>query len=300
MKRKRRRRREGGRAEAPTQAMRADRHDLYERSVQMPDVDVGFFSRVFRRTFGRHALLLREDFCGTFALCCDWVKSGGRKLPRRAIGVDLDAPTLAWGQEHNLASLSPKKRDRITLYHDDVRVVGGEKSDIVAAQNFSYFIFKTRQELRTYFQAAYDNLADEGLFIVDLLGGHLVIKHNHTLEERKLKGFTYEWEQLRFNPMTHDVLYRINFRFKDGSRIDEAFRYDWRLWSIPEVREIMAEVGFMRSVVHWEGTDEATGQGDGIYTPTTDPDNDPAWVSYVIAVKEPRFRDGDGDARVGP
>lgn len=274
--------------QTPTKADLADRHALYERAVQVPEADVEFFEKVYRGNFKRAPQVMREDFCGTFALSCEWIAAGGngKRNHRRAIGVDLDAPTLAWGQEHNLVKLPAKARERVTLIQDDVRVVQGDKADIIAAQNFSYFIFKTRDELRGYLRAAYENLADEGVMILDIFGGHLVLKWDHGPEERKLKGFTYLWDQRRFNPVTNEVLYHIHFQFKDGSELRKAFTYDWRLWSIPEVRELLAEVGFARSDVYWEGTDEEAGEGNGVYKRTKEPDNDPAWVAYIAAIKK--------------
>lgn len=275
------------RAKKPTKADLADRHALYERAVQVPEADVEFFEKVYRGNFKRAPLIMREDFCGTFTLSCEWLRAEkGKRKRRKAIGVDLDEPTLDWGREHNLTKLPEEARERITLIRDDVRVVQGEKADIVAAQNFSYFIFKTRDELRGYLRAAYENLADEGVMILDIFGGHLVLKWDHGPEERKLKGFTYLWDQRRFNPITNEVLYHIHFQFKDGSELRKAFTYDWRLWSIAELRELLAEVGFARSDVYWEGTDEEAGEGNGIYKRTKDPDNDPAWVAYVAAIKK--------------
>jgi hypothetical protein len=69
----------------------------------------------------------------------------------------------------------------------------------------------------------------------------------------------------------------------DGSRLDKAFSYYWRLWTLPELREIMLEAGFTSVVVYWEGTDEESGDGDGIYTPATKGDADPGWVCYIVA-----------------
>ena len=86
-------------------------------------------------------VLLREDFCGTALVCCEWVK---RKKDRRAYGVDIDQPTLDWGHKFNLSRLSDAARDRITLVADDARKVSGPKADIIAAQNFSFQFFKQR------------------------------------------------------------------------------------------------------------------------------------------------------------
>ena len=46
------------------------------------------------------------------------------------------------------------------------------------------------------------------------------------------------------------------------------------MWSLPEIREILKEVGFKESHVYWEGTDE-DGEGDGVFTRTGD------WVKIV-------------------
>ncbi|MDH3584161.1 MAG: class I SAM-dependent methyltransferase, partial [Phycisphaerae bacterium] len=73
-------------AKGKKRARTADRYRLYLDSVQSPDNEVHFFSRAFRKQFGRPPKLLREDFCGTAAICYEWVKG---KKSRRAIGVDI-------------------------------------------------------------------------------------------------------------------------------------------------------------------------------------------------------------------
>ena len=51
----------------------ADRHELYEESVQSPEDESAFIDRVFRSLKGRTPTLLREDFCGTHFLSGTWV-----------------------------------------------------------------------------------------------------------------------------------------------------------------------------------------------------------------------------------
>jgi hypothetical protein len=89
---------------------------------------------------------------------------------------------------------------------------------------------------------------------------------------------------VKFDPITHDALFHIHFRFKDGSEMEKAFEYDWRFWTIPEVREVMLEVGFDKADVFWEGTDK-DGDGDGVFTKAEKGECDPAWNAYVIGVK---------------
>ena len=92
-------------------ARTADKHILYERSVQSPDSDVDFIDRIYRKTYGEHARLLREDFCGTAALCCEWVR---RRKQNESIGVDLDGPTLDWSRRRRTSNRAkrPEKSRR--------------------------------------------------------------------------------------------------------------------------------------------------------------------------------------------
>ncbi len=46
-----------------------------------------------------------------------------------------------------------------------------------------------------------------------------------------------------------ETLCHIDFKFEDGSVQKRAFSYDWRLWILPEIREVLAEAGFRRSTV---------------------------------------------------
>ena len=264
-----------------TMASQADRYELYLKSVQSPDNEVPFFDRAFKAAYGRPARVLREDFCGTAAVCAEWVAS---RRERRALGVDIDPEPLAWGRRHNLSKLSDEARSRVTLLRANVLKARGEKADVVAAQNFSFFIFKNRLQLREYFRAARRNLRPQGILALDVMGGSEVIEEDRE-ETRREKGFTYIWEQRRFDPISHECEFFIHFKFRDGSAIRRAFRYDWRLWSIPEIRELLDEAGFKRSEVYWENTDLETGEGNGVYRRCTAAPSEPAWVSYVVGVK---------------
>lgn len=259
----------------------ADKYDLYQRSVQSPENEVVFFERTFRTYYKRSPLVLREDFCGAAAVCCEWAKS---RDDRRAFGIDLDPTPLKWGEKHNLSKLSADERARVKLVEADARDVLGPKADIVAAQNFSFYFFKTRDELRRYFRAAYKNLGREGILVLDVLGGFECMKED-TEEVRGYRSFKYVWEQARFDPITHACRFHIHFRFPDGSELKRAFTYDWRLWTMPEIRELLAEAGFGASDVYWEGTDPRTGKGNDVYRRRDHADSDPAWIAYLVAVK---------------
>src|SRR5690606_11713269 len=117
--------------------------------------------------------------------------------------------------------------------------------------NFSYWIFRARSELRDYFSRARHSLVDDGVFFLDLYGGWDA--QQPMPAPRKIKGgFTYVWDQASFDPITHEVVNHIHFEFKDGSNIHKAFTYEWRLWSLPEITELMLVAGFSDAVVPWE------------------------------------------------
>ena len=52
-----------------------------------------------------------------------------------------------------------------------MRTVNRTKVEVLAAQNFSFWIFKTRDEVINYFRKAYANLAEQGLMVIDMMGG---------------------------------------------------------------------------------------------------------------------------------
>ena len=255
-----------------------DRHALYQRAVQTPDVDAAFLDRVYKRLVGKPAVVFKEDFCGTAALSCAWVSMAPE---RRAIGVDLDRPTLAWGETHNLSQLSDEQRSRLTLIQDNVLHVRKPKADLVCAFNFSYSVFKQRSQMQAYADNAVRSLKPGGVFILDAWGGYEVQQPH--LERRRLKGgVDYLWDQVSFDPITHDIECRIHFEFRDGRPgVRNAFTYDWRLWTLPELREVMQEAGFQDVHVLWEGT-TPTRFGNGVFRRRERGDADAAWVCYVV------------------
>lgn len=136
-----------------------------------------------------------------------------------------------------------------------MRSVSDIKSDVLTAQNFSFWTFKTRKALVEYFRTARENLNDQGVMIMDMTGGPESCTEDHT-EKRKIvkrkNGFSYHWEQARINPVNADSAFYIHFKFADGSKLKRAFEYHWRFWTIPEIRELLAQAGFSKRLVYWE------------------------------------------------
>jgi hypothetical protein len=263
------------RRNAALTARNADRHDLYQRAVQDVEAEGRFLAGAFEKVAGRKAASLREDFCGTALLCAEWVK----KRDRTAVGVDLDPEVLAWGAEHNLAPLG-SRASALRLLRQDVRAPCRGRFDVSVALNFSSFVFRTRDDLRGYFAGVRRSMAADGIFVLDAYGGYQSWRPQ--TERRKLRGFTYVWEQSRVDPIDHSVVNHIHFEFTNGSRFRRAFTYHWRLWTLPEIQELLAEAGFSRSTVYWEDRD-ANGDGTGRYRARTHVAQEPAWVAYIIA-----------------
>jgi SAM-dependent methyltransferase len=255
-----------------------DRHRLYEDSVQSPDEHVIFFDRVYELAHGKPAKVLKEDFCGTALLSAEWVRTRPDNL---AIGVDLDEPTLEWAEANNLAPLDEDERQRVTIHLADVREIVDPKADIVAALNFSYFEFKTRDELRGYFECVRRSLNPGGLLILDMFGGWEA--QMEETDTTRYSGFTYVWEQTKWDPLTHFAQFHIHFNFHGGGGIQKAFEYNWRQWTIPEVRELLDEAGFKSVDVYWEGIDPDTDEGSGEFDLVTEAENCPGWIAMLVA-----------------
>ncbi len=267
---------------SPTMAEQADRHRLYEHSVQYAEAEIDFVDDTFKRLRGRRARLLREDFCGTANVCCEWVR---RRKGNRAIGVDIDPEVLDWGRRHNLRRLDPAQRRRVELRQENVLEVKTASLDIVSAMNFSYWLFKERRDLKRYFRRVREALADDGVLFLDAYGGYDAFRD--IVEEREIeeeKGFTYIWEQERYEPVSGGLICHIHFAFPDGSRMERAFSYDWRLWTLPEIRELLHEAGFRRVTVYWQGWDE-DGEPDGVFEPVEEGEADAGWICYLTAEK---------------
>ncbi|MBX2996564.1 MAG: class I SAM-dependent methyltransferase [Bdellovibrionaceae bacterium] len=256
-----------------------DKYALYRRAVQSPETDVVFLRKVYRDLRKKDPRVMREDFCGTFALSCEWVKLAPH---HEALGVDLDPEPLEYGRANYLSQLKEGQQKRVHLYEANVLKAALPPADITIAMNFSYFIFKTRAAMRAYFAAAYKSIKADGVFIADLFGGSLCYDENE--EKTQHSGFAYYWDQAGFDPVTNEAQFHIHFKPKGQKKHERVFSYDWRMWSIPELREIMAEVGFKKTHVYWEGTNKSGG-GNGVFTRTEKGESCQSWIAYIAAEK---------------
>ena len=274
----------------PPLVTRPDRHILYEAAVQDIDFDLRFFGRIYRRLRGRPFTNLREDFCGTARLACEWVRRGKE---RRAMGVDLNGATLEWSRRHHLPRIGAAA-ERLLLVQGDVRTVRGMPADVIAALNCSYWVFKRRRELVDYFRRARTHLRPQGLFILDVFGGDDAM--NAHIESRRVRGarsyagervpaFRYTWEQKNFNPVDHHLLCHIHFELDGGRRFRRAFTYDWRMWTLPELDEALREAGFVDVQVYVQAWDDERHEPTNFYRRRGGFENQQSWIAMVVGVK---------------
>lgn len=281
-KRKDKKRKDKKARKARLTAEGADRHDLYQRSVNSPETDVDFTMRVFQDLRGRPLRRLREDFCGTAALAAEFLS---RDPQNRAEGFDLDPLPIEWGKERNFSGVEDGLA-RMDFQLRDVREPSSQAPDMTLAQNFSYFCFKTRKELLGYFRAVHANLAADGVFQMDLYGGPDSMVEQQ--EERDIEdgAFTYVWDQKEYWPGTGEYRCAIHFRFRDGTELTDAFEYEWRLWTLPELKDMLAEAGFKETRTYFEGTDpEDEESGNGEFEEDPRGENCLAWIGYLVSLK---------------
>lgn len=258
-------------------AKTADKHVLYQISVQSPEAEVDFCLREYRKRFGENPTHFREDFCGTGLISCEWARHDAHHI---AYGVDLHKPTLDWGMKHNIAALKPEQQGRVHLINDNVNSVTKPKMHIIGAFNFSYFLFRERNDLVHYFKQVRKSLHDKGMFVLDGYGGW---EAQEPMEEETVHpGFSYIWDQADYNPIDDTAICHIHFKFPDGTKMMKAFTYTWRLWTLGGVKDALIDAGFKTIDTYWEGEDKS-GEGNGVYKKAKKAENTPGWNAYLIA-----------------
>jgi hypothetical protein len=258
-----------------------DRFALYEAAVQVPEHEVSFFERAFKDAHHREPRVLREDFCGTAAVARAWVASAE---DRTAFAIDHDPAPLAYGRAQAEKTLDDDARARLTWIESDVRLAVTPAADVAAVQNFSINELGDRRVLVAYLADVRANLAAEGVLVLDVMGGPARQVDART-ETRRFRGFEMEWTQRRYDPIAGRGQFALSFVLDDGARIDDAFTYDWRLWTIPELRDALADAGFGESVVYWAGDDTKRGGHQGVYKRRREAPADASYVAYVVGIR---------------
>ena len=253
-----------------------DKYFYYKESVQNPKDEILFFKKTYKSFFKRTPRVFREDFCGTFYIGYEWVKAHPKN---KAIVVDKDSQPLLYGKKHHLSKLTDSQKSRLRICNTDVLNQKLPGAEIISVNNFSYFIFKQRSLLLKYFKNAKRALAKQGLFIIDTFGGSECFEDNSERVEHK--GFHYYWEQKNFNPISHQAQFYIHFKRRGEKKRERVFSYDWRLWSLPELKDILEEAGFSSLHVYWEQSDK-NGEGTGFFKKSLKGEACETWIAYLV------------------
>lgn len=229
---------------------------MYELCVQSPGHVAGFLAAVH----GGSPIVLHEDFGGTGAVSRRWLADGlKRSRPRRAVVTDLDQRALDYASGHALAA---GIRGSIDLRCENCLCITREShgfADAVFVGNFSLGYIHTRPALVRYLAACKARLNPGGVFVCDTYGGASAFALGG--HERRHYGpageiVHYCWTHEAADPLTGMVENAISFRLEiDGEIVRQwprAFTYRWRLWSIAELREAMAEAGLTNTSVYAE------------------------------------------------
>jgi SAM-dependent methyltransferase len=282
-----------------------DRFTLYELAAQNPARDAKLLLAVYLDAPGardRPGLVLGEDFCGTAALSRAWC---GLVRRSAAVGVDFDGPTL----ERARAATGPA--ECVTLIRADLltpprgRGAALPPADVIAVQNFSIGEVPDRPSLVAYLARCRARLKRGGCFVCDVYGGsdaYLtgIISQKVPIPPELARGLPkgttamYGWEQRSADPFTGRVVNAMHFEVRPGGtgrgrtavELHDAFVYHWRLWSVPELRDAMAEAGFARTEVY-PRTPGAVDEGGRFHVhPVEDPDElGESFNVYVVGRK---------------
>ncbi|MGD9790442.1 MAG: hypothetical protein AB7Q00_00690 [Phycisphaerales bacterium] len=262
----------------PRKSPSLDRFALYELAVTAPLA----MSRFLRAVHAGSPRILREDFSGTAALARGWLELDSC---HRAIAVDAVQAVVRLAERR-----TPREhRDRLRVMARDVMACR-LKADIVAATNFPLGYFHDRLSLLKYLRHARACLRLGGVLVADLYGGESAFRLGTT--RKRLRGpngerITYHWEQRDANAVSSRVLNAIHFDVReiDGTMrtIRDAFVYDWRLWSMAELKDAMLEAGFRAVEVHDSLGEAVDHLGNAYVRPMDEHDRlDPDYVVYVI------------------
>ena len=253
---------------------------FYELSVQSPNWQVDYLPQFHTWLTGKTPTLMREDFCGSGKISCEWVKKSKKN---HAVGLDIDPEVLNYAEEKNRASLSEEQKKRVKFLKQNVLKPTIQKFDMIGAYNFSFFIFHERKELLRYARAAFLSLKSKGTLFLEVAGGPGFIETHRETKNLNIPGhgkIQQVWEQHQYDPITAVNDYSIHFKLPNGQWLNDAFTYHWRIWGIRDLREILTEAGFKKTIVLWEHSD-----GKDEYLPSENAEHADSWIAYVIGVK---------------
>ncbi len=213
-------------------------YSLYTAGFQNATDEMELLAREFGSQFGSQARRLREDFCGTFENCREWVSRSSENF---ATGIDNDTLPIKYGFQ--VLPQTSNFVERLNIIEGDVLSINLPSADIVAALNCSFCELTSREQFKSYLQRCFSSLNSSGMIVLEVYCGPEAQYVGR--DEIKIGANTAIWEQAEFDPVTNRCLNYIHFRLDDGTMIEKAFVYEWRLWSPAECVDLLEETGFV-------------------------------------------------------
>ncbi|MCA9300708.1 MAG: hypothetical protein KDA28_16680, partial [Phycisphaerales bacterium] len=162
--------------------------------------------------------------------------------------------------------------------------------DVIFVGNFSIGEIHERRSLVAYLDACRARLRPGGVFVCDTYGGESAfmtgdVHRDHFTPD--MARVRYTWEQREADPLTGRVINALHFRVDRAGMVEaefpDAFVYDWRLWSVPELRDAMTEAGFASTEVHAKMPDAEDGDGNVYMSPVEAEDLDDSFIVLVAS-----------------
>lgn len=221
-----------------------NKHVLYQTTVQEPKKELEFFRKIYRNIYSRVPISIREDFCGTGFISCEWVKMN---FENTSIGIDIDDDPLEWGRKNNIMNLSGGD-DRVKLYNHNVLEEWNSKQkfDMILSLNYSHFLLNKRIEFLTYLKNVRKNI-EKGFLVLDFFGGSKIYFDSslkrHFGQEKD--DHSYEFKSKKLDLLNNFAYCSINFKL--GKRkLNNLYNFKFRVYSIPEMVDCLTDAGFSK------------------------------------------------------
>lgn len=281
------------------------RHDLYELCVQSPRHLVPFLKAVH----GQAPRVLAEDFAGTAALSHLWVEADpeaaaiATDLDAEALAYLGDHERITRHTADVMQATDPAdvlfvgnfsigywhtRADLVAyLKHARQRLVASNKEPGASATGRTADGPQIPPRPVAHAPGSFQDRPTHspGVFICDTYGGESAfvlgdVHRDHWIPKTDRfaahagKRVRYTWEQRHADPLTGRVTDALHFRVEKGGTIEaefpDAFIYEWRLWSVPELRDAMLEAGFATTEIYAKTGDAIDDEGNVYVLPVED------------------------------
>jgi hypothetical protein len=193
---------------------------------------------------------------------------------------------------------------------------------VVCALNFSVCLLHTAKDVARYFKGVRAAFKDAGgIFVMDLLGGPNAETPLNVIRRNEVTRAEYGWEQLGVDPVTRLQHTYLSLRHRPTRQtVRRAFHYHWRLWTVPELCDMLLAAGFddvkvwLRPMADEQGEDAEEGGQTPVCILGEEPSEAPSspgilgfleykpgidmtlfqkgWTAYLVGVVRPKGGEG--------